>query len=136
MCEICRQTPCAPGCPNAEPPKPYRCVWCDKMIEADYVHKIGKDWVCEGCEYEYLMDAGAEMYEDFVSENERDFYMNYWFGELLSPIERVAAVKMAYNILLKSKEDDAARKAAYCLQLNDDFPDWVKERLNAGRIHA
>lgn len=33
MCEICRQNPCHPRCPNAPEPTPvYECEWCKEPI--------------------------------------------------------------------------------------------------------
>lgn len=48
MCEICRQTPCHPRCPNAPEPKPVEmCCLCDEGIyEGDeYLNTTdGRTW--------------------------------------------------------------------------------------------
>ena len=44
MCDICRCTPCAPACPNAEPD--LYCAQCDEKIRkgSAYFHAIDYDY--------------------------------------------------------------------------------------------
>lgn len=54
MCEICRQHPCHPACPNAdEEPVIANCVDCGReLYEGDKVFK----GVCEDCMRDYSVD--------------------------------------------------------------------------------
>ena len=52
MCEICRQTPCHPRCPNYEPPKASRyCSICDEGIYngEKYVVNIDDEYAHYDC---------------------------------------------------------------------------------------
>ncbi|MBQ3133916.1 MAG: hypothetical protein IJC17_06570 [Clostridia bacterium] len=50
MCEICLQTPCASGCPNAAiVPERRICAWCDSPIFDEYYYDIDGDTVCAEC---------------------------------------------------------------------------------------
>jgi hypothetical protein len=51
MCNVCRQAPCHPQCPNADEPKPiFRCAWCKGEIHYDdYYYEIDDCIVCEDC---------------------------------------------------------------------------------------
>lgn len=45
MCDICRQTPCHPGCPNApDPPAVHTCKLCGEAIRVgdDYYEMDGE----------------------------------------------------------------------------------------------
>ena len=51
MCDICRQMPCHPRCPNApEHPIAYECSNCDRDIYEgeDVYHIAGEHW-CAAC---------------------------------------------------------------------------------------
>lgn len=58
MCEVCRQTPCHPRCPNAPEPTPvYECSECGYGIyEGDKYAEIDGKYYCEEC----LDDMTAE----------------------------------------------------------------------------
>lgn len=51
MCNVCRQAPCHPQCPNADEPTPiFRCAWCKGEIHYDdYYYEIDDCIVCEDC---------------------------------------------------------------------------------------
>ena len=51
MCEVCRQTPCHPRCPNAPEPEPvYTCSECGYGIfEGDRYVEVGGRYYCEEC---------------------------------------------------------------------------------------
>lgn len=51
MCEICRQSMCPSGCPNApEPPVYTECDECDESIyDGDEYYAIGDRNYCESC---------------------------------------------------------------------------------------
>ncbi len=51
MCEVCRQIPCHPRCPNApESPIIHKCIHCGvKIREGDTYYNVdGEPW-CEEC---------------------------------------------------------------------------------------
>ncbi len=51
MCDVCRQYPCNPRCPNADDPKVVtKCKNCgDKIYEGEEYHHIGDMDFCEEC---------------------------------------------------------------------------------------
>lgn len=51
MCEVCRQYPCHPRCPNApEPPVVCHCDNCNEKIhEGEEMYVIGYEKFCESC---------------------------------------------------------------------------------------
>lgn len=51
MCEICRQHPCHPRCPNAEEDtQVFICSGCgDPIYEGEYYYDIMGEQFCEGC---------------------------------------------------------------------------------------
>lgn len=68
MCDICRQSPCHPACPNApEPPQVYLCAHCREPIVPgeEYVEFAGKHYHYQDCIQDCALDlllkeAGAE----------------------------------------------------------------------------
>lgn len=62
MCDLCRQHPCHPRCPNADPPPIVTyCVKCHLPIRegADYFDVEG-DPFCEDCMQSYRKIAGED----------------------------------------------------------------------------
>lgn len=51
MCEVCRQTPCHPRCPNAAEPTPvHTCGWCKEPIfEGEEYMETPDGPVCKDC---------------------------------------------------------------------------------------
>lgn len=51
MCDICRQTPCHPCCPNApDPVAIYTCKYCgEDIVEGDEYVEIDGDYYHEEC---------------------------------------------------------------------------------------
>ncbi|MFR5877097.1 MAG: hypothetical protein ACLUFN_11485 [Eubacterium sp.] len=63
MCSICRQSPCASGCPNAdEPPTVYYCCCCEEPIV------VGEDYYFFEDEY-YHEDCLRENAFDILTES-------------------------------------------------------------------
>lgn len=62
MCDICRQTPCHPRCPNApEPPVFGRCVKCqEKIFDGDDYWDMDDGIWCEDCIDEHHKIAEVE----------------------------------------------------------------------------
>ena len=68
MCEICRQTPCHPRCPNAPEPKPVkRCCLCGEGIYEGDEYLITTDGcVCKDC----LEDFSINQWLELIGERE------------------------------------------------------------------
>lgn len=54
MCEICRQNPCCPACPNHTAKAVYQCDACGEYIyKGDTAYRVsvlgGDIWYCEDC---------------------------------------------------------------------------------------
>lgn len=51
MCEICKQSPCPSGCPNADEPKSAKlCAWCDgELFVGDDIYKVNGEDICTDC---------------------------------------------------------------------------------------
>ena len=50
MCEICRQVPCHPRCPNAEHKVFCECSICgDDIYEGETMYDLADMYVCEDC---------------------------------------------------------------------------------------
>lgn len=81
MCEICRQYPCHPCCPNADEIEPiYICDNCKEGIyDGEYVFEIGGCKYCEGCinDSRYTAEAPEpyEPDEDRIYDEWRDRQM-------------------------------------------------------------
>lgn len=61
MCEICRQNPCCPACPNFEDEPLYYCNKCDCEIYADEpYYEICGEIFCEDCVSSGKRTAGRD----------------------------------------------------------------------------
>lgn len=76
MCEICRQFPCHPRCPNYSTPQPrIICCYCDEGIyqgeryldneQGEYIHEdcigcAGYDWLINWLGFEYKTEENDE----------------------------------------------------------------------------
>lgn len=51
MCDICLQTPCASGCPNATPEKVmFTCEMCgEDIVKGETYYEFWEVQVCESC---------------------------------------------------------------------------------------
>lgn len=51
MCDVCRQYPCHPQCPNADEPEVYaHCEICDEPIyDGDEYYNLDGHKYCEAC---------------------------------------------------------------------------------------
>ena len=58
MCNVCRQTPCCPACPNFEDEPLYYCDKCECGIFADEVfYEVCGSILCENCVNDGLRTA-------------------------------------------------------------------------------
>lgn len=61
MCEICRQNPCCPACPNFEDEPLFYCNKCDSAIYADETYyEICGEIFCEDCVSSGKRTAGRD----------------------------------------------------------------------------
>ena len=108
-----------------------RCVWCRDDVPVEMIKKIGRDWVCSDCEHDYLSHKGHAFVDDYIGENQKDYYLNWWWEGFLED-EKVQLIKRIYKSYyfhdLKS-EERLSDKAEFCLQ-DDGFPGYVEGRLN------
>ena len=74
MCEICRQTPCHPRCPNAPEPKPVEmCCLCGEGIcEGDEYLNTTDGCVCKGCLEDFSIDQWLELIGESLTTAERE----------------------------------------------------------------
>ena len=74
MCDICRQTPCHPRCPNAPEPKPVeRCCLCGEGIyEGDEYLNTTDGCVCKDCLENFSIDQWLELIGESLTAAERE----------------------------------------------------------------
>lgn len=74
MCDICRQTPCHPRCPNAPEPKPVeRCCLCGEGIyEGDEYLNTTDGCVCKDCLENFSIDQWLELIGESLTTAERE----------------------------------------------------------------
>ncbi len=66
MCDICRQIPCHPACPNAPEPKPVmHCGKCGKGLYAGDRHYEG---ICESCLGDMDISEWLELFGEKMEE--------------------------------------------------------------------
>lgn len=66
MCDVCRQFPCDPRCPNApEPPSVFVCSGCgDNIYDGDDYYEVMGEQFCQNC-----IDDARKVAE-FIGEDE------------------------------------------------------------------
>ena len=74
MCDICRQTPCHPRCPNAPEPKPVeRCCLCGEGIYEGDEYLITTDGcVCKDCLEDFSINQWLELIGESLTTAERE----------------------------------------------------------------
>lgn len=79
MCEICKQLPCHPRCPNASEPKPI--VICEEcgyeIFEGEVYYKFDGQNLCEECfvdfarlKYRRKAESETPDYDDYYGEDD------------------------------------------------------------------
>lgn len=69
---------CDPQC--REPQKGY-CVQCKQMVPVHELTEFANgERVCKDCEVEYLTPQGADFVNEYIRQNEWDFYANWLFA--------------------------------------------------------
>ena len=79
MCEMCRQFPCHPQCPNApDPPKVYTCKHCDDpIVEGEMFYKLDDDYYHEECFEDNATEILKESYGATKGIAEEEQYGDY-----------------------------------------------------------
>ena len=116
MCEVCRQTICPSGCPNAPLWEPHSCDLCENEArwEDDGFH------LCTRCLHESITeDAEFEDMTAFVSES-RDQWHNF-LDFLLDSGE------LGADTLRKTRFDWPKAAQTYCLG-NDYFFEYLEAK--------
>lgn len=74
MCEICRQYPCDPRCPNAPEPKPvYECRKCKDGIQDGEKYFDSPDGpICKGCIEDMTVTEFMELIGETFSTAEKE----------------------------------------------------------------
>lgn len=74
MCEICRQVPCHPRCPNApEPEAIHKCGKCGcKIYEGDKLFDGPEGYVCKDCIEGMTVDEFMELIGETFSIAEKE----------------------------------------------------------------
>lgn len=106
------------------------CVRCGEDIPVGEIIKLGDDHVCQDCLRDYLLDNGADFVEDFIQENEKEYYMEWWWSGIEDE-ERLKLIKRVYDMYYASefmKDAKAKDREEFCRDA-DWFPDYVKGRL-------
>lgn len=66
MCDLCRQYPCHPSCPNADPDRSIRCENCgERIYEGDRYFNSPLDGtiLCENCVDDAMKELDFEEYD-------------------------------------------------------------------------
>lgn len=76
MCEICRQNPCHPRCPNAPEPTPvYECEWCkEPILDGEEYLDTPDGPVCKECIEGMIVTEYMELVGETFSTAERKDY--------------------------------------------------------------
>ena len=129
MCEYCQSMPHKTGCPN-ETPDTIKCVWCKDDVPVGDIKKIGSDWVCSDCEYDYLSDKGDKFVDEYIEENKSEYLLWWWSG--FSQEDQIQLISRVYKSFFfhdLNGEERFSSKSEFCLQ-EDGFLGYVEGRLN------
>ena len=130
MCEYCHSFPNhLPGCPNAPEPEWKHCSGCgEELFEDEIKHLLGEPY-CNDCYHEALVEKADPYFDEYIAQNEMDYYKSWFESEYLDDSQRLDAYKMAY--LLRKPFDGPelqSDREEYCFGC-DGFLEFVKERV-------
>lgn len=119
---------CDPQC--REPQKGY-CVQCKHLVP---VHELTEfmngDRVCSDCMHDYLELQGADFVNEYIRQNEWEFYGSWWFNDL-DREEQLRVIKAGYlaeNTNPIRHDYMESQKVDFCKE-DDGFLQFVKEKL-------
>ena len=92
--------------------------------------KIGRDWVCSDCEYDYLSDKGEKFVDEYIEENKSE-YLLWWWNRFLQEdqVQLLSRLYKSYYFHDLNGEERFSEKSEFALQ-NEDFLGYVEGRLN------
>ena len=119
---------CDPQC--REPQKGY-CVQCKQMVPVHELTEFANgERVCKDCEVEYLTPQGADFVNEYIRQNEWDFYANWLFANA-DREEQLRIIKAGYlaeNTNPIRHDYMESQKVDFCKE-DDGFLQFVKEKL-------
>lgn len=113
-----------------EPQKGY-CVQCKHLVP---VHELTEfmngDRVCSDCMHDYLELQGADFVNEYIRQNEWEFYGEWWFPDLgwKEQLEIIKAGYLATNLDPVQYDYLERLKVDFCKE-DDVFLQFVKEKL-------
>lgn len=80
-----------------EPQKGY-CVHCKQLVPVDELTEfMSGDRVCNDCLHDYLEVQGADFVNEYIQQNEWEFYGSWWFTGL-DREEQLRVIKAGYLV--------------------------------------
>lgn len=103
------------------------CDMCHQRVdEGDTTHfNSTGETVCVDCMGEYLRNNGGDFINDYISEHEKEYYLDWWFKSLTDE-EKISVLKNAYKH--EDKGEMAEDRVDFCKN-DDKFYSFVKECL-------
>lgn len=117
--------------PQCREPKHGYCVHCKQLVPVDELTTFTSgDTVCNDCLHDYLELQGADFVNEYIQQNEWEFYGSWWFTGL-DREEQLRVIKAGYlaeNINSAQHDYLESQKVDFCKE-DDGFLEFVKERL-------
>lgn len=118
--------------PQCQDIKMQRCTVCREMWpQGDLTYYAGTgDWVCPDCRMQYLREQGADFVNEYIRQNEWDFYANWLFANA-DREEQLRVIKAGYlaeNTNPIRHDYMESQKVDFCKE-DDGFLQFVKEKL-------
>ena len=118
--------------PQCQDIKMQRCTVCREMWpQGDLTYYAGTgDWVCPDCRMQYLREQGADFVNEYIRQNEWDFYANWLFANA-DREEQLRVIKAGYlaeNTSPIRHDYMESQKVDFCKE-DDGFLQFVKEKL-------
>lgn len=118
--------------PQCQDVKMQRCTVCHEMWpQGDLTYYAGTgDWVCPDCRMQYLREQGADFVNEYIRQNEWDFYANWLFANA-DREEQLRVIKAGYlaeNTNPIRHDYMESQKVDFCEE-DDGFLQFVKEKL-------
>ena len=118
--------------PQCQDIKMQRCTVCHEMWpQGDLTYYAGTgDWVCPECRVRYLREQGADFVNEYIRQNEWDFYANWLFANA-DREEQLRVIKAGYlaeNTNPIRHDYMESQKVDFCKE-DDGFLQFVKEKL-------
>ena len=105
--------------PEEQEPKTGICSCCHEEVPVEELTEMENgDKVCECCHSDYLAEKSKddEISQKFIAQNEKEFFLQYWFDQL-DDREKLEIAKKAY----KSDDYHFDKKNPWHKELETDF---------------